>query len=110
VAFFAPDRPRAGSVPVRELRANGAASLRLVAGDVPAEGPVRFYCAPGGSPPPGTVPLYEQVDARGRFTYTTAAPSGPAPVVCQVWPAPVAFDASLPRPERACEGPGAAAR
>jgi hypothetical protein len=109
VAFFAPDRPRPGTVPVREVRANESASPRLVAGAA-GEGPIRFHCAPRESAPPGTAPLHEVVDARGRFTYTTEAPSGPAAVLCHVWPAPVAFDASLPRAELACEAAGAGAR
>jgi hypothetical protein len=85
-AFFAPDRPRAGTLPVREVGA------RLVAGGAEEEGPVRFHCAPDESPPPATVPLYEQVDAAGRFAYTTQAPAGPATVLCRVWPAPVDYD------------------
>jgi len=89
VAFFAPDRPRAGTVPVREV---AAASPRLVAGDAAEGAPVRFHCAPDESPPPATVPLYEQVDAAGRFTYTTEAPVGPASILCRVWPAPVDYD------------------
>jgi hypothetical protein len=108
VAFFAPDRPRPGTVPVREVRADPGSGPRLVAGEAEGEEPVRFHCAPSESPPPATVPLYEQVDQRGRFTYTTRAPAGPATVLCHVWPAPVAFDASLPRLDRLCETtPGA---
>lgn len=109
VAFFAPDRPRTGTVPVREVRADGRASPRLVAGEAASQDPIRFHCAPSESPPPATVPLYEQVDERGRFTYTTRDPAGTASVLCHVWPAPVAFDASLPGLDRACEiSPGAA--
>jgi len=89
VAFFAPDRPRAGTVPVHELRAGATAAPRLVAGA--EEGPVRFHCAASAEPPPATVPLYEQVDAHGHFSYTTRAPSQAATPVCHVWPAPVDF-------------------
>lgn len=109
VAFFAPDRPRAGTVPVQEVGADAGSGPRLVAGARASQDPVRFHCAPSKRAPPATVPLYEQVDERGRFTYTTRAPSGPASVLCHVWPAPVAFDASLPGLDRACEiSPGAA--
>ena len=89
VAFFAPDRPRAGTLPVREVQPDARAGPRLVAGAQEQEGPTRFHCAPSGDAPPGTVPLYEQVDGRGRFTYTTAPASGAATIVCNVWPAPV---------------------
>jgi hypothetical protein len=91
IAFFAPDRPRAGTVPVREA---GGASPRLVAGEAEQAEPVRFHCAPDESP--ATVPLYERSDGRGRFTYTTEAPSEPAAILCHVWPAPVDFETSLP--------------
>ena len=91
IAFFAPDRPRAGTVPVREV---GGASPRLVAGEAERPEPVRFYCAPNESPPPATVPLYEQVDASGRHTYTLGAPSEAAAILCHVWPAPVDFESS----------------
>jgi hypothetical protein len=61
-------------------------------------GPVLFYCAsPKRRPPPASVPLYERQDERGLFTYTTAAPSEPAPILCHVWPAPVDFETSTPR-------------
>jgi hypothetical protein len=95
VAFFAPDRPRAGTVPVREVNAGAGAAPRLVAGALEQPGPVRFHCAPG-DPPPATVPLYEAVDARGRFTYTTRRPPRAGAVLCNVWPAPVDFRPVLP--------------
>jgi len=61
-------------------------------------GPVLFYCpSPKRRPPPTSVALYERQDERGLFTYTTAASSESAPIVCYVWPVPVDFETSQPR-------------
>lgn len=106
VAFFAPDRPRAGTRPVREVAAAAGGAPRLALAAPEAEGPVRFHCAPGEDPPPGTVPLYERADARGRVTYTTAAPAaGAGSVLCHVWPAPVDFGPVLRAAHEASAAP-----
>ena len=62
VAFFAPDRPGAGTVPVRQ-RIGGEGVQVLVAGPAGAgrdQAPV-FHVLPAevDKPPPGTVPLHE---------------------------------------------------
>jgi hypothetical protein len=93
IAFFAPDRPRQDTQPVRS-----AAQARLVLDPAAPSESALFHCAAGESPPPATLPLYERVDAEGRFAYTTE-PSGGGAVLCHVWPAPVDFNASLPRAE-----------
>jgi hypothetical protein len=98
IAFFAPDRPRKGTVPVREVGSEPGSAPRMVARNSAGGGPVLFYCAsPKRRPPPASVPLYERQDEHGLFTYTTAAPSEPAPILCHVWPAPVDFETSTPR-------------
>jgi hypothetical protein len=93
IAFFAPDRPRQDTQPVRS-----AAQARLVLDPAAPSESALFHCAAGESPPPATLPLYERVDAEGRFAYTTEASGGGA-VLCHVWPAPVDFNVSLPRAE-----------
>lgn len=90
LAFFAPDRPRAGTLPVREVAS--AEGSRLVAG-AGSEGPVRFYCAPAADAPVLTVPLYERRAGEGGFRYATEPPTGggEASVLCHVWPKPVDY-------------------
>jgi hypothetical protein len=92
LVFFAPDRPRPGTAPVREAE-DGE---RLVLDRNAPPGAGLFHCATGEAAPPATVPLYERADAAGRFTYTTE-PSDGAAVLCHVWPAPVDYAASLAR-------------
>jgi len=96
LAFFAPDRPRPGTVPVQEVPA-GAGSHRLVAGG-DSLGPVRFHCAKGESPPPATVPLYERRAGEAHWTYATGPPPPGATVLCHVWPKPVDFPPALRHP------------
>lgn len=122
LAFFAPDRPRAGTVPVREVPAE-VGGHRLVAGadtaatgDTAAKegprGPVRFYCAKSEPPPPATIPLYERRDERGAaepyWTYEAGSPPPGATVLCHVWPRPVDFPPALRHPPVGPEmhGPG----
>jgi hypothetical protein len=93
IAFFAPDRPREDTQPVRSV-----AQARLILDPAAPSESALFHCAPGESAPPSTVPLYERIDAEGRFGYSTEASEGAA-VLCHVWPAPVDFNASLPRAE-----------
>jgi hypothetical protein len=97
VAFFAPDRPREGSIAIREVTQRG--EPRLVAGEAGDTSRPQFYCASSELPaPPATVPLYEHRDSRGHFLYSTDAGGGSDPVLCHVWPAPVDYDdALLPR-------------
>jgi hypothetical protein len=70
------------------------ATARLVLDPEATPDAARFHCAPGDPPPPATVPLYEQTDAGGSWTYGTE-PSAAAGVLCHVWPAPVDYGASL---------------
>jgi hypothetical protein len=90
IAFFAPDRSRAGTVPVRM----DPATARLVLDPEATPDAALFHCAPGDSPPPATAPLYEHADVGGSWTYGTE-PSAAASVLCHVWPAPVDYGASL---------------
>ena len=105
LAFFAPDRPRAGTVAMREEIGPGALP-RLTAdpqtrqpagstGSRDTRGPIRFYCAVAPDVP-ATVALYEVRDATG-WIYTTQPVPGARPV-CRVWPAPVDFPAQVTRP------------
>ncbi len=95
VVFFAPDRPRPGTQPVRAVPAEGGGPSRLVLDpEAPPEASL-FHCVPGDEPPPATVPLYERIDGAG-FRYGVE-PSAGAAVLCHVWPAPVDFNASLGR-------------
>jgi hypothetical protein len=99
LAFFAPDRPRPGTVPVREVSA-AMGRHRLVAGDDPLDphGPVRFHCAKGEPPPPATVPLYEHREAGQPWRYDIGPPPAGATVLCHVWPGPVDFPPALRHP------------
>jgi len=96
IAFFAPDRPREGTVPVREVRSDDGPS-RLVA-DRESPGPVRFYCAQGPDPPPMSVPLYERRTEPGRWIYSTDPEGAAERVLCHVWPKPVDFPPALRHP------------
>jgi len=99
LAFFAPDRPRPGTVPVHEIRAPGQPPrLRALGPGLAPESTVaRFHCALDPETP-ATLALYEVRDAAGAWTYSAApmdaAPAGAA-VLCYVWPAPVSFPASV---------------
>ncbi len=92
IAFFAPDRPREGTVPVWSVGSGPHRRLRLSRPDERAASPV-FYAVPPDvdSPPPGTVPLFEFHNAEtGRYAYSTRSDwSAPGfargAVVCQVW-------------------------
>lgn len=100
LAFFAPDRPRPGTVPVREVSA-GAGRHRLVAGDDVRDphDPIRFHCARDEPAPPATVPLYEHRGAAGQpWSYDIGPPPAGATVLCHVWPGPVDFPPALRHP------------
>lgn len=101
IAFFAPDRPARGTVPVY-ADANG----RLVAGPNAAaggKGEPHFHALPADakSPPPTVLPLYENVPEKGGPShYSTAAAVPPghnrsARPVCLVWRNPMGV--TLPR-------------
>lgn len=114
IAFFAPDRPFPGGVPVYQEN-TGQNSFHLVVGQAPADeksaGAPLFYALPadGKDKPPGTVPLYEcvEIDNRQRDstpgrTYLTTA-SAPAEdyrrsekPLCFVWQSPYAAPPPLP--------------
>jgi hypothetical protein len=91
IAFFAPDRPRPDTQPVRTT-----GEQRLTLDPEAPPGSALFHCATSATPPPATIPLYEHADAEGSFAYTTEARDG-SDVLCHVWPAPADFNASLPR-------------
>ncbi len=99
LVFFAPDRPRPGTVPVRQVPA-GDGRHRLVASDDPHDprGPVRFHCATDEPPPPGTVPFYERHGDESGWTYDTGPPPAKATILCHVWPGPVDFPPALRHP------------
>lgn len=104
-AFFAPDRPRAGTVPIHETldRKTGATILTRSEYDLLTGEPLRvaFYGVPpeAGRFPPMTAPLYEYTHATtGERIYSTERPAdvtqyhtNPDPV-CLVWRSPVQFD------------------
>jgi hypothetical protein len=96
LAFFAPDRPRAGTVELREISAEASASHRLVAGG--AEGVVRFHCARDAGDSAATLALYERRTAAGDTTYDAGTPRRGDRVLCYVWPKPVDFPKPLRRP------------
>ena len=96
LAFFAPDRPRPGTIPVHEVAGERGSGPRLVGGGGGFDAPPIFYCAPPEDPaPPGTVPLYEERDRGGHWNYTLDRRGGPASVLCRVWPVPVDFTPDL---------------
>jgi len=99
LAFFAPDRPRSGTVPIREIPV-GEGRHRLVAGadSRDAPGPIRFHCAKDEPPPPATVPLYEHRVAEQHWRYDLGPASVGATVLCHVWPGPVDFPPALRHP------------
>lgn len=99
LAFFAPDRPRPGTVPVREIPA-GVGRHRLVAGGDPRDpgGPVRFHCAKDEPPPPATAPFYEHRVTEQHWSYGVGPPPAGATVLCHVWPRPVDFPPELRHP------------
>jgi len=88
IAFFAPDRPRAGTVPIRVE----SGSTRLVRDPAATGADARFHCA--DEPPPATVPLYEHTGADGRWTYSLEGAAIDT-ILCYVWPSPVDYGGSL---------------
>jgi hypothetical protein len=79
VAFFAPDRPAKGTVPVYEEKTEGGWLLKAGEGARPGQdgkpGPL-FHALPANckDPPATTVPLYEFVQEKGtRRAYSTDA-------------------------------------
>jgi hypothetical protein len=96
LAFFAPDRPRSGTIPVHEVVSATGSGMRLVGGSGGSDAPPVFYCVPSEDPaPPRTVPLYEERDRGGHWKYTLDRPDQPASVLCRVWPVPVDFTPEL---------------
>jgi hypothetical protein len=117
LAFFAPDRPRKGTVAVveepvaqgggQEPRAPAGVGVKLTlqvpaaSGETSEALTVAFYALPPdhpAGPNDPTVPLYEFVDRQGRRIYTTRESvvepgytRSPAPLA-RVWPSPVEFD------------------
>lgn len=108
LAFFALDRPTAGSVPVF-AEASDRGGEHLAAGELRDQPPATasaeaspvFYALPADadSPPPTTVVLYEQLDrSRGIRRYLTAdeMPAGEdgqvRRAVCRVWRNPLAAE------------------
>lgn len=94
-AFFAPDRPMAGTLPVVERRTGGTARLELLTtGTEVMEGDrVVFYGVPADAAeaPPATVPLHEYTrGTERRYAAGDVPPAGedwtrgPKPV-CLVW-------------------------
>ena len=94
VAFFAPDRPAPGTVPVFEAEDGESPRLVLAA---PGAGPPLFFALPADAPgpPPTAVPLHEFVGPAGTPRAYSTEPSWPAPgyrradrPACLVWRAP----------------------
>ncbi|MDM8005989.1 MAG: hypothetical protein QUV05_07565 [Phycisphaerae bacterium] len=111
IAFFAPDRPFPGSIPVYQQRSEEGSAL-LVAGERTSKSGVErplFYALPSDvpAPPAGTVPLYEiaREDGRQRLYPTTAeAPAAgykrSDTPLCFVWRSPYGGAPPLPPKER----------
>jgi len=106
IAFFAPDRPREGTVPVYEVRAEGKKQIRLTL-DKPTGGATSgkateaFYAvdpATQGMESTPLVGLHEYLDADGNAVYTTdeafqrAGFTRSEKPLCLVWPNPIHFD------------------
>jgi hypothetical protein len=101
IAFFALDRPAAGTVAVRQIK-DAAGEGRLVAvgalettGDAPS---VAFYALPAGreNPPATTVPLYEFISDKGSKRFYTTDQTWIKPgyrrsdaPICRVWRNPM---------------------
>ncbi len=101
LAFFAPDRPRVGTVPVREERSSSG--LRLVVAEPESRERPLFHCVPSEkTPPPRTAPLYEHVDAQGRWSYDLRPrrDGGESRTLCRVWELPVDFPRAARVPSR----------
>jgi hypothetical protein len=97
-AFFAPDRPAPGLIPLA-WSAPSCAARRLVASG--SATPPLFYAVPSDGDGTGLVPLYEHEGPDGRRVYRAgadaAAPSGftrSAAPIAFVWPSPI--DVALP--------------
>jgi hypothetical protein len=93
LAFFAPDRPRPGTVAVHEV--GSGADVRLSTGPPGGDARPLFYCVPDEAkePPPRTVPLHERRDPGGHWRYDIEpqAPDARASTLCKVWELPVDF-------------------
>ena len=94
LAFFAPDRPRHGTVPVYEVGVGAQTRLSLSAPESQAAPPAFFAVPPDRAPDKGSpvVGLYEYRKADGALEYSTSeSPSEGGFVrsekpVCFVWP------------------------
>jgi len=108
LAFFAPDRPRPGTVPLYAIPDRDGHD-RLVAGGAAhrSHGPARFHCATEEPPPPATVPLYERREAGQPWTYGIGPPPPDATILCHVWTRPVDFPPELRHPPAPTAGPAA---
>lgn len=118
IAFFAPDRPFANSVPVYQRKvADG--SMTLAVGDAAsgakeaADEPL-FYGLPAGTepPPPATVGLYLHSKGDGSQRVFSVSDSTPAAglqradeTLCLVWRSPYAAPPPLPPKENVQPGP-----
>ena len=103
LAFFAPDRPRKGTVPVYEVADGNSARLSLAppaGGDATTQTAVFYAVNPAAkeaSDSP-TVDLFEFTSAKGDRIYTTDGAfrkdgySKAANPLCRVWPNPIRFD------------------
>lgn len=106
IAWFAPDRPFPGSVPVMQATDGAGGSDRLVVGTagVSVEAKAAFHAVAAdaaittGSGAELTVPLYEIAEtSSGRTSYATTAAisngnSETSRIVCRVWPNPILFN------------------
>jgi hypothetical protein len=75
IAFFAPDRPLPGTIPIYQVAAaEGGPYLTLRRPDDGRAARVAFYALPAatGRPPAAVCPLYEFRAADGRRAYSTA--------------------------------------
>ena len=106
IAFFALDRPKAGAVPVYEVRANNG-SLSLTVGSAPATGEPLFHALPADAkdPPETTVPLYEFTEEDGDKRAYGAGKDAAIPgykraeqPACRVWRNPIQWSFPVDAP------------
>jgi len=122
IPFFAPDRPRKGTVPVYQVRQDQGVRLTLSKPEAPTDAAGAFFAAPpGGAADRGTVPLYEYADSQtGERFYSVRASLDPSEdpgdtvidelprdpgrfrraqePLCRVWPNPIRFHPYRLRP------------
>lgn len=96
VAFFAPDRPGKGTVPVYARRGeDGPPSLRVGGEAVGDKAVFHALAADANDPPATTLPLYEFASEDGKRRAYSTDPAWTAPnfkgggrLVCRVWRSP----------------------